>query len=417
MNITVPPPHSAQSPVREHELLEYATRLAHQRRNDRLALHLHFSQLHANYQRPDYIRIATEIFQHLISQFDGKIFVLNNHDILFVARNANQAMLDIPVNRIRMLFSEDHLIHSDNDPESGFVSWFHLDRDYDRFLRVCHQLFESAEAQLRHDDFFAQMVLRPEEKPLKVWQLAKLEEGISQADLSSVIRKQAVCAIVPGRAPEALFDEIYVSINDLRTVTAPQLNLLGDRWLFQYLTQTLDQRVLAYLQDPKLRHERPFSLNLNVATVLSADFQRFNETVATNLRKTLVLEFNKIDVFSDLGAFIFARDYLHEYGYRLCLDGMSHLTLPFFDRQKLGFDLVKLNWNPDGIAHLHPAQIPEIRQMIMAVDQARVILCRCESAQAVRMGQELGLLMFQGREIDRLLATATAHGGKSGPIR
>ncbi len=415
MNYTVAPPSSDKAPLREQELLDYAMRLAHKRRDDRLALHLHFSRLQADYQRPDYIRIATETFQHLIGQFDGKLFVLSNHDIIFIARNVNQSMLDVPVGRVHMLFSEDQLILNGATEESGFVSWFHLERDYERFLTTCRAQYDAAEAQMRHDAFVAQMVVRPEEQPLKVWQLAKLEEGIAQADLSAVIRKQAVCALVPGHAPEPLFDELFVSINDLRTVTAPQLNLLGDRWLFQYLTQTLDRRVLAYLQDAGLRHERPFSLNLNIATVLSDTFQRFSATVATHLRKTLVLEFNKLDVFSDMGAFFFARDYLHEYGYRICLDGMSHLTMPYFDRQKLGFDLVKLQWSPEGMSQMPSAQMPTIRQMIMATDQARVILCHCESPEAVQQGQEMGVVMFQGREIDRLISTAKS--GKPGTMR
>ncbi|MGB4102441.1 MAG: EAL domain-containing protein [Alphaproteobacteria bacterium] len=407
MNYTVSPPPSTRTPVAEQELLSYAARLAQEQRDGRLAFHIHFSRLQPNYQRPDYIRIATETFRQLIAQFDGKLFVLLNKDLVFVARNVNQAMLELPVGRIRALFSGDHLAQSSAEDENGFVTWHYLDRDYRRFHTICQNLVEEAETQLRNEAFVAYMVVRPDEQPLKVTQLARIEEGIAQADLASVIHKQSVCTIIPGHAPEKVFDELFVAISDLRTVIAPQINLAGNRWLFQYLTQALDQRVLTYLQDTELKHQRPFSMNLNVATVLSETFQRFNTTVAAQLRKTLVLEFSMMDVFADLGAFFFARDYLHDYGYRICLDGMSHLTLPHIDRKKLGFDLVKLQWNPRAMSHMNQEQIPVIRQMIMAADQARVILCRCESTEAIRQGQELGIVMFQGREVDRLISTSS----------
>jgi hypothetical protein len=45
-------------------------------------------------------------------------------------------------------------------------------------------------------------------------------------------------------------------------------------------------------------------------------------------RGTVIFELQTIDIFSDLGAYIFARDFVKERGYRVCLDGVTDLTCP-----------------------------------------------------------------------------------------
>lgn len=403
---------SQEVPLPEQELLDYAARLAHERRAERIAVHVHFSGLQPGYRRADYLRIATGIFANRIRDFGGKYFTLGNADVVYIARDATVAMLESAVDRVRLLFREDPLARTDGAAaaQPGFCTYYHLDRDYDRFMTSCRERLQEAEAQARHDDFIAQMVVHPEEQEFRAAHCAKLEEWIEQADLAPVIDRQTIATILPGAPPEALFDKIYVSVSALRMATAPQINLTGDRWLFQSLTRRLDRRILAYLQRDAVRHERPFSLNLNVATVLSREFRDFNDLIASNLRKTLVLEFGVIDIFADMGAFMFVRDYLHDYGYRLCLDGVDHLTLPYIDRERLGVDLIKMNGAAEDAAELPPAIIPELRARILGIGQSRMILGRCENRQALQTGQELGFVMFQGREIDRLLAA-----GKSGP--
>jgi len=92
---------------------------------------------------------------------------------------------------------------------------------------------------------------------------------------------------------------------------------------------------------------------------------------------------------------------VRERGYRLCLDGVSALTLPFIDRERLGLDLVKVFWSPD---LADPAHGAEVRSAVERVGKARVILARCDTEEAVRFGRECGVNLFQGRYIDRLLA-------------
>src|SRR3546814_5875753 len=79
-----------------------------------------------------------------------------------------------------------------------------------------------------------------------------------------------------------------------------------------------------------------FSINLNVGTILSPPFLNFDSSLKAIARGTVVIELQKIDIFGDMGAYMFARDFMRERGYRICLDGLNHLTLQFIDRERLG---------------------------------------------------------------------------------
>ena len=65
-----------------------------------------------------------------------------------------------------------------------------------------------------------------------------------------------------------------------------------------------------------------------------------------------------------LAAFIFARDFLRGRGYKICLDGTTHVSLPFVDRQRLGFDLIKLQWSSDLADQTTGARSDSLREAI-----------------------------------------------------
>ncbi len=65
------------------------------------------------------------------------------------------------------------------------------------------------------------------------------------------------------------------------------------------------------------------------------------------MRHTIVIEIQEMDIFNDLSVYLFARDFVHGCGYRVCIDGVSRHSLRFVNRTRLGADLLKLLWNPD----------------------------------------------------------------------
>lgn len=383
----------------EAALVDYVEKL-HNQPMDRLAVHIHLSRLQPYNRRDHHVRVAALVFESLVRQYEGRIFSLRNSDLIFIVRGVSPYQLDEAVTRLRYLFAEDPLtISQDPASDSGFCTWFRLDRDYANFLSRAKQIQLTSIPGPADDNNMAAPAPR---MPITAADLAALEATIRNVDLEPLIRSQPVCAFIPGQQPKVLFREIYVSIQDLGTQIAPGRDLGASKWLFQHLTQTLDRRMLAHLGRDSENQDSGYSINLNVATILSPEFQKFDQSISARLRGRLVIELQKIDVFADMGAFRFARDYLHERGYRVCLDGLTHLTIPYIDREKMGFDLVKMFWSPEVALSARPGLLKDVRDTLAAWGTARMILARCDSEQAMDVGRSFGVTLFQGRYVDKV---------------
>lgn len=252
---------------------------------------------------------------------------------------------------------------------------------------------------------FEKVVEEPVKKELKELTpegLDKVITALSRADFSNMIRRQSVCALIDDAAPQELYEEVFVSIADLGDAILPDISLTSTPWLFQYLTETLDKRVLATTS----RHEdgsftRDFSLNLNVSTILSDAFEEFNYNLISTMRSSIVLEMQPVDILSDLPSYLKARDYVQGLGFKVCLDGVTATTLPFMDRERLGADFLKLVCSPQLIERLQ--NDAAFKACFDAVGQNRLIVCRVDDEEAVRALKEAGATLFQGRYIQNLL--------------
>src|ERR1700733_1827219 len=95
--------------LQEKALLDYIDRLD-KRRAGRLALHIKLSRLSRAHARAHYLQMATDMFSAAIRTLEGQFFVLQNHDLVFIAAATPFAVLDRIVDRLRSLFSEDPVL-------------------------------------------------------------------------------------------------------------------------------------------------------------------------------------------------------------------------------------------------------------------------------------------------------------------
>lgn len=374
-------------------------------REGRVAAHIHLSRLQHHHRKEHYLRIAADTFEAQVKTFAGHIFTLGNGDLFFLGKDVRMGMLIECIDRLRLFFAEDPLAQYAEDEERGsFATYYDFMEHYDILNQDVLLIFKSAERlrKTREQDT-AKGSPSDRGRAFQPGDLAKLITILERADLTNVIRRQTACELTADGLPRPLFRESFVSIDALQSICTPDIDLLSDRWLFHYLTRTLDKRMLAMMVADGIPEDVPFSLNLNMATLLSPEFGKFDAAVPQTLRGKMVIEIHKVDVFSDIGTFIFARDFLHEHGYRLCLDGLTHHTMPFFDRNKLGLDLFKIYWAPEGLKTAHPSHYPEIAARLKDFGARHIILARAENEEAVEVGRKLGITQFQGRYIDRLL--------------
>lgn len=400
----------------ENLLLDYVQRLE-KHKAGRGAVHVHISGLLPHNRREHHVRIAANTFDTLVKKLQGQIFVLSSLDLIFIFKESAKDDVKAAVVKLRFLFSDDPLVSSDVGPKSGnFTTWYNLDKQFDAVLELAQKLVNDEQSRRAVEQQKSTLGGPPRQtvgEPLTPAVLARVEAGLGQADLSNLMRRQAVCAIVGKSPPQPVFNELFISIADLREVMLPNVNLSSSPWLFQQLTETLDRRVLSMLNKHDDRTiAGDISINLNVSTLLSPDFLTFDDNVKAGMRGTIVLELQKIDIFADLGAFLFARDFAHDRGYRICIDGLTHKMLPFVDRERLGVDLIKLVSEPS-LAEATSAEASALRARIEAAGPSRVILCRCDNIDAIEWGHTMGITLFQGRHVEGMLAQEMR---KRGPV-
>jgi hypothetical protein len=409
----------------ETQLLAFVRKLE---RNyyDWRAVHLHLSALRPRNRRDYQLRIAAREFDGLVRKFKSELFQIANGDIFFVWHGGSYADIDPVVLRLRYLFSDDPLANAneatlvDNSdllassdgayPQSiptfseltrppKFCSWFELEREYESFCLHLNAYLErpapnGSDAGTRRE-------------PLDPTRLARLETSLASMDLSGLIRRQPVCALLPRAAPQPLFAEIHIAIRELAETLSPGVDLTADTWLFQRLAESLDRRLLSCLASNQLGlGQGAISVNLRLATLLSPDFLKFDHEYRRQTSAPVIIELQLIDIFAELGAYLFIREFVRDRGYLMCIDGLHYLHLPLIDRKRLGADLVKVIWSPDLLDGLDDARRQELKAAIKRAGVDRVILCRCDSADAIGWGQSVGIRLFQGHYIDSRLRAA-----------
>jgi len=197
---------------------------------------------------------------------------------------------------------------------------------------------------------------------------------------------------------------------DLARKIAPDVDLFSNPWLFHFITDFLDRRVLAVVG--RMNFDKladPLSLNLHIGTVLSPEFQLFNDQVKSQAEK-IIIEVQMIDVIADMGAYDYARKWLADQGYRLLIDGLSPLTLQFFDPGIIEPDYIKIAWSADMIRDIADTQMEELRDVVGYFGADKIVLARVEAEEAVKWGLGLGIHRFQGYFVDKLADAMSAKG-------
>ena len=398
-----PPAAATRVTAQESLLIDYLQRLE-RHRTERRAVHIHLSELLSINRREHHMRIAVSTFEGLVKMLQAQVFTLANSDLMVVYKAQAQDEVESAIVKLRFLFSDDPLIIDDAQGRKGtFCTWYDLEREYDVLVALAQKMAQEEQARRRAEQERNARQTRQQEpskgSPFTPDLLARVEAALGQADLANLMRRQAVCAVVGQAPPQPVFHELFISIADLRQTLMPSVNMNSSPWLFQQLTETLDRRVLSLLNKHDDRTlEGDISINLNVSTILSPEFMVFDDNVKAGMRGTIVLELQKVDIFADLGAFLFARDFAHDRGYRICIDGLSYSMLPFVDRERLGADLIKLIWDPS-LTEEKDKKTDALRR----IGVTRIILARCDTPSAIEYGHSVGITLFQGRHVEQTL--------------
>ncbi len=395
------------APVQSEKMLMEMIERIGRARSEYGALRLHLSELQPYNRSPSYLRIAGYMATRMSRSAGAESFQLPNDDIVIIGKNVAFADLENIVTTVRALFARDPLSFSDfGDGQDKFCTTYDFAQTFDAFKNDISDILRARVSTNEEWKKSGSPRLDPET-------LERVVDMISHLDLSPVIRRQTALRFLPQEGSRVAFEEYFVSMADLPDAITFESNLISSRWLFLYLSASLDHTMLEWLSDVRLQRRRaPLSLNLNIESLFTPLFRGLEDRLRA-AGQALVVELQMPDVFADLGAYFFARDWLHERGHQVLIDGVRDTTLDLTNIALLKTDLIKLLWTPRLTDARHGAATSDL---IKALDPDSIVLAHCDSEQAIRWGDSAGISCFQGNFIDTMLAAVTMQrcDGKEG---
>lgn len=389
----------------ERSLFDHVERVTHAR-GERFAVMLNLSNLSPHHRRPHHIRIASRMFDSLLNTRDVQTYVLGNGDIALMCNDIPVDEVDYMIDKLRMLFRNDPLAARTRSGDVEFSSWYDFESEFDIFFELTHARAEaSSKIAAQSDDASAGRGIGAgfAGQPLDPYSLAKVDDSLLRLPIGELLREQPAVIVGADGTEDILFQEQFVSISDLQRRLAPGFNLVSNPWLFQHLTETIDKRVLAAIGRAGMdAGAGSISVNLNVKSVLSKDFQRFDDALTAHSGQ-IVIELQQIDVFSDIENFTLARNWLRDRGCRVLLDGLNPLALQYFNPGLLDADYYKVAWGTEFVEAETTEIHTETGALVEKVGPERFILGRTDSEEAMSWALTLGIRRFQGFFIDRVV--------------
>lgn len=400
MNMPVPGSSTPEIVTQESLLLGAAERVV-KIRDGRMALQLHLSLLRPQNRQDGHIRIALRMLEPMVNAYRGQMFLLGNSDVVFMLKDPNPVDVENMIFKLRALFSKDPLTYADSgDGRDHFSTWFDLESEYEAFLELARKAVTEARQRQKVKAAGAREIQNLDSKTL-----GKVLERLSAIDIARLIRRQSAIVITGQGNAVVLFQEFYVAMAELQKALVPDVNLLGNRWLFQHLSQTLDLRMLDALRAMKLS-ERPnsFNLNFNLTTATTQSFADFEHGEAAGTQ--ISLELSVLDILADSRAYQKLRPELRERGIGVVIDNLNTLTLKLMDLRQFDADLYKISWSME----MRETEYGDAAAAaLLPLPPEKLLLARCDSEDGIAWGLNQGINRFQGRHVDAMLAAYTMH--------
>lgn len=377
-------------PSQEEVLHDYARRLRHHKAGRR-AVHLYLSRLSRASQHPQDINVAAGNFNPLVRKYDGQLFRLANHDIVFVGKGVTLNELDDVVLKLRYMFRDDvrlkDLEHSqDDDP---FCTHYDMEQDYDLFLADAKSMLTRG---TNHETATDSSVV-----PFEA--AAQPESAGKRAEIPALARYITVDPVFAwsrNNPPAPILSEFYFRTDALKEWYGGKRNSTHDLWLLRTLSSDLDEETVDHLFTGSGAVPTALTIPVSPETVLAPDFEKFNAHYRSVARTPILFEFAWTTVMRNAHMFLGARDKVLQAGHKICIDGWDPYAFAFSNPGRLDAHFLKVAWRETLSFEFRQEWAAPLADTVRAAGATKVILTDCTSKTAVEFGQNQGFLLFQG---------------------
>ena len=354
-------------------------------------LYVNISKLKPKNRHPEFVKIFAKLFDSIVGNAQGSFFVMSNGDFVILGRNITEAMVEEAVYKIRRGLSSDPILQGDG--VNDFAVLYSFPENYFEFCSFIENMRNMASE-------LSEMPSNEEiKRPIKAEEIDGINEQINLIEIPEIIKRQSALKIKgPGKF-EVLFQEFFVAVKDLSSYIDRRLDLLASRWLFLYLTQSLDKKTMtSFLVSDIKNWPKQVSLNLNLSSVFSAEFVNLAKNFLKDDQK-LIVEVQLMDVFNNLPVYFKVKEILHAGGHHLLLDSLTSDMISSVNLKKIAPDMVKIFW--DSLME-YDLDNQAIKDLIADLGEDNVILAKCDSEKALSWGMHYGIKVFQGPIMDKI---------------
>lgn len=357
-------------------------------------IHLHLSLL-KDKSNLDLLSIKRAMQETADNSSYLQVFNLSNDDVIVLYKGIKFSLISDVCSKIeKLLLSRTTMTKQNPYREDSLYSIMELSLNFVNVIRFIEGLGREANADA------AKAETKP---PITLEELGKIERAVQMFDLSPFMLNQPVVNIQNPTENEHEYFELYIAIKALEERLSPGYDITANRWLFSYFTSQLDQSVLRALNYGVdfLRGKR-LGLNLNLATILSASFVKFDERLTTDLRGNVILEINKTDLIENVSMYKEVVDFAATRGYKICIDGLNDFWVTHMDLEYMACDYAKIIWSPD-MESMSEDEIDALQEKVRQQENCRYILARCGTVSGLIWAEKMGISLVQGRVIDNIL--------------
>jgi hypothetical protein len=223
-----------------------------------------------------------------------------------------------------------------------------------------------------------------------------------QAFVKVFIRRQRLAIINPGEPPSDVMNEYYVGMDMLKKHVFKDVELRGAGNVFNQLTLLLDRILLDSFGEMNPERAK-CSINLNVESVFTRAFESLLANGDENVFSNIVFEFRQANILQHHDEYEVAANLIRSKNGTVAVDAVFPETVGLVNLPRLGATMAKIFWRQGA-----EAVIPVYRNEIESMRQAGVTfaIARLDDEAGIDMGHSLGINMFQGFLIDRMLGEA-----------
>ena len=238
------------------------------------------------------------------------------------------------------------------------------------------------------------------QRPLKHTDIDDLIVAMNKLGASALANQfvvsQPIVLISDQRKVITASHEYFVSMGKVKAQILKDVDFRGSGSLFNHMTVFLDKVFLSAFSEID-RLSRRSSLNLNVESVFTNEFQKFVKDLKSNDLSEVILEFRHEDIVHNYSNFLIAQEMISENLGSIAIDGVSVDSIGLVNMTKLKPSSVKLFWR-EGAENILPDSSKVIQKMLKA--GIKVVLARVDDEIAIEVGQSVGIELFQGFYID-----------------